>query len=75
MADLTDEGSTTMTDTTGNIDAATKAARDAAERVRETAEDAGASFGATADEIANDPSPTTRLRAIVATNDDVSDVG
>ena len=41
-----------MTDTQGNIDDATQAARDAAERVHDTAADAGASFGATAEEIA-----------------------
>ena len=48
-----------MTDNTGNIDDATQAAREGAERVRTAAADTGASFGATAEEIADDLSVKT----------------
>jgi hypothetical protein len=73
--DLSDEGSTTMTDTNGNIDAAKTAARDAAEKVRETGEDTGASFGAAADEIADDlatPAPAAESD-LTQTAGDVTD--
>ena len=48
-----------MTDTQGNIDDATQAARESAERVRTAATDAGASFGASAEEIADELSVKT----------------
>jgi gas vesicle protein len=48
-----------MTDTQGNIDDATQAARESAERVRTAATDAGESFGASAEEIADDLSVKT----------------
>ncbi|GAA3215042.1 hypothetical protein [Microbacterium terregens] len=43
-----------MTDTNGNIDAATQAARDAADKVSDAAADTDTSLGATAAEIADD---------------------
>ena len=43
-----------MTDTQGNIDDATKAARDAADKVRVPTADGAESFGATAEQIADD---------------------
>ena len=48
-----------MTDTPGNIDDATQAARESAERVRTAATDGGASFGASAEEIADELSVKT----------------
>ena len=43
-----------MTDTQGNIDDATKAARDAADKVRVATADGAESFGATAEQITDD---------------------
>jgi hypothetical protein len=43
-----------MTDNAGSIDDATQAARESAERVRTAAADAGESFGASAEQIADD---------------------
>ena len=47
-----------MTDTQGNIDDATKAARDAADKVRVARPTARNAFGATAEQVADDLSAT-----------------
>jgi gas vesicle protein len=75
LPDRTDEGSTTMTDTQGNIDEATKAAREAAGKVRDAAADGAESFGATAEEISDDLSAnaSTAGSNVSATVSDLAD--
>ena len=56
-----------MTDNTGSIDDATQAARESAERVRTAAADAGESFGASAEQIADDLAVKTEAAKSEAT--------
>ena len=64
-----------MTDTQGNIDDATQAARESAERVRTAAADTSASFGASAEEIADDLSvKADAAKAAAKVSEKVGDV-
>ena len=64
-----------MTDTQGNIDDATQAARDAADKVRVAAADGAESFGATAEQIADDLSAdaSTAKSNVAGTVSDLAD--
>lgn len=64
-----------MTDTQGNIDDATKAARDAADKVHVAATDGAESFGATAEQVADDLSatPATATSDASSTVNDIAD--
>ena len=75
LLDRTDERSTTMTDTQGNIDDATKAARDAADKVRVATAEGAESFGATAEQITDDLSAnaTQAKSAASSTVNDIAD--